>query len=160
MKRDTQISIPKKKRDSAHVEELPVFHGGYLSISRNPCLNQHLMYEKGRLRRHSISPCASTLNSYYTLFVLIVFKLCQSFVLPACFVMEEFHLPYLMTSSLPRKAPLHHGHLRQELSALRPEANDGISVKQHLPFYIESLSNIFVRKIKQHFVIHKNCKLL
>lgn len=68
VKRDIQISISKKEQDSAHVEELPVFHGGYLSISRNPSLNQHLTYEKGRLRRRSISPCASTPLTRNTLF--------------------------------------------------------------------------------------------
>jgi len=35
----------------------------FISQLGNPCLNQHLTYEKGRLRRHSISPCASLLSA-------------------------------------------------------------------------------------------------
>lgn len=36
VRKDAEISI---SQDSTHVEELPVFHEGCLSVSQNPCLN-------------------------------------------------------------------------------------------------------------------------
>lgn len=129
---DLSRSQRARERDSAHVEKLPVFHSGYLSISRNPCLNQHLTYEKGRLRRHPISLCASpspTRNAALRPGLALVMVTLPK--LPARAVSQQSNItgPYLTTSSLPREAPLHHKHLRRELSALRPEADDGISVR-------------------------------
>lgn len=153
-----ELSILANERDSTHVGRLPVFvrffsmADIYLFLDLKPLPEPTPNVRKGApsatlyltLR---ISPLPVPASPFSTSNTKYTFHSTLSFLVIATFRPIYLHvswrrylsLAYLVTSTLSRGASLHHGHLRQELSALRPEASDEISVRWRRCLYSSSI---------------------